>query len=253
MAASLNPVNAWDMRLAVVSETTFGATQAPADVAAFKTRFLECIGASLGAAAQVGVVRAKQDRGIGRGMSDGFVEGRVEPIDWNVMLALKSRTAGDTPPLELALYRAGGLFCQDAGSTYTLTPSVTPIESSHFAGVSLQRWLGSGSAAYQSEILRGGVAKSLKWEGGDKELMLTASGSGVSARGTVGVDGDLATPLRSEYQSLGPLASPAAWAWISSPPSRSENQSRAMDQIPNSARFTDISLLRKAASSMFGL
>lgn len=182
MATTLNPVNAWDMKLAAVSEATFGTTPTPADAAAFKARFLECINADLGPAAQVGVVRPKQDRGIGRGMQDGFVEGRVEPIEWNVMLSVKSRTANDTAPLELALLKAGGLNCQDAGSTYTLTPSMTPIESGHFAGLSLQRWLGSGSAAYQSEILRGAVARSLKWEGGDKELTLTATGVGVAKR-----------------------------------------------------------------------
>lgn len=180
MAITLNPVNAWDMKLAAASETTFGTTPTPADAAAFKARFLQCINASLGGAAQVGIVRAKQDRGIGRGMTEGFVEGRVEPIEWNVMLAPKTRTANDTPPLELALYKAAGLNCQDAGATYTLTPSATPIESSHFASVSLQRWLGSGSAAYQSEILKGGVCRSLKFEGGDKELILTASGAGVA-------------------------------------------------------------------------
>ena len=182
MAITLQPVNSWDMSLRAISETTFGTTPTPADAAAYKATFLQCINASLGGAAQVGVVRPKQDRGIGRGMTEGFVEGRVEPIDWNVMLAPKTRTANDTAPLELALYKAAGLNCQDAGATYTLTPSMTPIQSSHFAGVSLHRILGSGSAAYQSELLRGGVCRSLKWEGGDKELMLTASGVGVGKR-----------------------------------------------------------------------
>lgn len=182
MTTSLSPVNAWDMALAAVSETTFGTVPTPADAAAYKARFLECITASLGPAAMVGVVRNKQDRGIGRGSTDAFISGRVEPIEWNVMLSVKSRTANDTAPLELALYKAGGLNCQDAGSTYTLTPSATPIESGHFASASLQRFLGKGSAAYQSEVLAGCVARSLKWEGGDKELTLTASGAGVAKR-----------------------------------------------------------------------
>ena len=182
MAATLQPVNSWDMALRAVSETTFGTTPTPADAAAYKAGFLQCINASLGPAAQVGVVRAKQDRGIGRGETEGYVEGRVEPIDWNVMLSVKSRTANDTAPLELAIYKAAGLNCQDAGATYTLTPSATPIESSHFAGLSMQRFLGKGLAAYQSELLRGGVCRSLKFEGGDKELMLTASGAGVGKR-----------------------------------------------------------------------
>jgi len=182
MATTLQPVNSWDMALRAVSEPTFGTTPTPADAATYKAQFLQCINASLGPAAQVGVVRAKQDRGIGRDETEGFVEGRVEPIEWNVMLAPKSRTANDTPPLELALYKAAGLNCQDAGATYTLTPSATPIESGHFLGLSMQRFLGKGLAAYQSELLRGGVARSLKFEGGDKELMLTASGAGVGKR-----------------------------------------------------------------------
>lgn len=182
MATSLLPVNAWDMALAAVSETTFGTTPTPADAAAYKARFLECINSSLGPAAQVGAVRPKQDRGIGRGPTEGFVEGRVEPIEWNVMLSVKSRTAGDTTPLENAVYKAAGLNSQDAGSTWTLTPSATPIQSSHFAGLSLQRFLGKGLSAYQSEVLRGGVCRSLKFEGGDKELMLTATGAGVGKR-----------------------------------------------------------------------
>lgn len=203
MATSHNPVNSWDMHLAAVSESTFGTTPTPANVAAFQARMLECVNASLGNVTQVGVVRPKQDRGVGRGMTDAFVEGRVEPIDWNVMLSVKSRTANDTAPLELALYKAGGLNCQDAGSTYTLTPSATPIESGHFASATLQRWLGSGSALYQSEVLRGCVAKTLRWEGGDKELMLTASGSGVAKRSLGAVtatfaDGSTTTMTLSE-------------------------------------------------------
>lgn len=182
MASTTQPVNSWDMALGVVSEATFGTTPVPADAAAFKARFLECISANLGGAAQVGVVRPKQDRGIGRGPTEGFVEGRVEPIDWNVMLSVKSRSANDGTPLENALYKAAGLNSQDAGSTWTLTPAATPIQSSNFAGVSLYRVLGKGLAAYQAEQLRGGVCRSLKWEGGDKELMLTASGVGVGKR-----------------------------------------------------------------------
>ena len=57
--SNLYPVNAWDMKLAVASETTFGTTPTPADAAAYKARFLECISASLGGAAQVGVTRTK--------------------------------------------------------------------------------------------------------------------------------------------------------------------------------------------------
>lgn len=182
MATTLQPVNSFDLALRAISESTFGTTPTPADAAAYKASFLQIRNASLGPAAQVGVVRNKQDRGIGRGPTEGFVEGRVEPIDWNVILSPKSRSANDGAPLELALYKAAGLNCQDAGATYTLTPSATPIQSGHFAGLSLQRFLGSGLAAYQSELLRGGVARSLKWEGGDKELMLTAQGAGVGKR-----------------------------------------------------------------------
>lgn len=182
MATSLQPVNSWDLALRAVSESSFGAAPTPADAAAYKAAFLQIQSATLGPAAMVGVVRPKQDRGIGRGPTEGFVEGRVEPIEFNVMLAPKSRSANDGSPLENVLYKAAGLNSQDAGSTWTLTPSMTPIESGHFASATLQRFLGSGLAAYQSELLAGCTVRSLKWEGGDKEVTLTAQGAGVGKR-----------------------------------------------------------------------
>lgn len=175
---SANPVNAWDMLLLAASETSFGTTPTPASTAAYAGLALETVSVDLGPTQQ-GQTRPKQDRNVGRGMQSGFVEGRVQPIPFTVVTSVKSRSAGDGVPLELALYRAAGLGYADTGSDYTLSPNATPVESSVFAGVSLTRFLGSGAAAFQAETLRGGVVKSLKWEGGDKEVMLTASGAGV--------------------------------------------------------------------------
>lgn len=183
---SSNPVNAWDMLLLAASETTFGTTPAPASTSAYAALALECISADLGPA-QVGQVRAKQDRNPGRGMQSGFVEGRVQPIPFTVVTSLKSRTNGDDAPHALALLRAAGLSAADTGSDYTLGPVANPIEDSYFAGVSLTRFLGQGSALYEAETLRGGVVKSLRLEGGDKEVMLTAAGAGIGkyARGSI--------------------------------------------------------------------
>lgn len=172
------PVNAWDMLLLAASEATFGTTPAPASTSAYAALALECISADMGPA-QVGQVRPKQDRNLGRGMQSGFVEGRVQPIPFTVVTSIKSRSAGDGVPLELALFKAAGLGYADTGADYTLAPSATPVESGDFAGLSLTRFLGSRAAAFQSETLRGGVVKSLRWEGGDKEVMLTAAGAGI--------------------------------------------------------------------------
>ena len=118
MAITLNPVNAWDMKLAAVSETTFGTTPTPADVAAVKARFLECVNANLGGAAQVGVVRSKQDRGIGRGHTDAFVEGRVEPIDFSVALSppTPSIPTCRSPAISPGPFRRSGLSARCAAS-----------------------------------------------------------------------------------------------------------------------------------------
>lgn len=179
---SFEPVNSWDMRVLAAGEgipgSGFGTPPAPA-----AGQVLECISCTLGKG-EVGATRPKQDRNVGRGNTNAFVEGRVMAIDWALQASLKARAAVDTVPNEQPLYAAAGLLkTVSAGVSVTYAPSATPIEDASFSGLSLYRAFGPGVAAgparYEAQQLRGGIAKTLVWSGGDKELILNASGSGV--------------------------------------------------------------------------
>lgn len=76
------------------SESTLGTAPTPADVAAYAALALPTIKTDLGPV-QAPVVRAKQDRGLGRGMQDGFVSGRYEPVPWNVSMSMMTRADAD--------------------------------------------------------------------------------------------------------------------------------------------------------------
>lgn len=176
---SANPVAAWDLRALVVAESAFGTTPTPAAAQA-----LELINMEMGAV-QVGDVRPKRDRGVGRGMQAGFVEGRVQPIDWSIEASVKSRSAADTTPDLDVIYKAAGLKRTTSSSTsvaYTLVSA--PLETGDFASMSLQRSLGAPSVSPTSnhfaEVMRGCITKKLAWQGGDKELTLMASGAGIA-------------------------------------------------------------------------
>lgn len=185
---STNPVNAWDQRALIAPETTFGTTPVPANIAAYAALALENIDVTTGPA-EVGAVRAKKDRNPGRGMQSGFVEGRVAPIAWSAQLSVKSRAAIDADPRELALYKMAGLKkTQNVSTSLVLSPSATPIESGDFASATITRFLGSGLATYQAEILRGCLVQGLRWEGGDKEVTLKANGLGVGKLTQGGLD-----------------------------------------------------------------
>ena len=185
---SANPVNAWDARLLAASETAFGTPAVPANVAAYAALAVEYVKAEMGPA-EVGNTRAKKDRNLGRGMTAGFVEGRVAPFPWAVELAVKSRSAIDADPREVALYKAAGLKkTVNAGVSCVLSPSATPIESGDFVSATLTRLLGASPATYESEVLRGCLTRTLRWEGGDKELYLKAAGVGIAKGLTGGLD-----------------------------------------------------------------
>jgi hypothetical protein len=168
------PVNAWDARALAASESAFGTAVAPVAAQA-----LEIISIDLGNN-EVGKVRPKRDRSIGRGMQSEWIEGDVEPMDFSVLTSLKSRSAIDAAPKELALYKAAGLdVTTNAATSVVLSMSSTPIESGDFASATLSRFLGSGAGLGQAEVLRGCVVKKLNWSGGNKEVELAASGSGI--------------------------------------------------------------------------
>ena len=191
---SANPVNSWDLLVLAATEATLGTTPTPASQAAYGLLAIEAIGCSLGPA-EVGVIRAKQDRPVGRDMQSGWVEGRVKPIEWSFDTSLKSRAAVDTPsPLLPFLKAAGLLHTVNAGSNVTITHPGQPLEGGAFAGVSLTRFFGSALAVHQAEVLRGCVAQAIRLEGGGSEVIAKFSGVGIgktTAAGQAGVLGRL--------------------------------------------------------------
>lgn len=169
-------VNGWDSRILAASEATFGTTPNPA-----ASQALETINCNLGPVGEVGRTRPKQDRNVGRGHTNEFVEGRVDPIALEVVASVKSRADADDSPKELPLYRAAGLLQTINGGTNNIfTTPADPIgDTLAFAGLSLFRGFGPAIYRYEAEQLRGGVIRSLEWSGGDKEWMVKASGVGI--------------------------------------------------------------------------
>jgi hypothetical protein len=179
------PVDAWDARVLAASEATFGTVPNPA-----ANQAIEFISIDTGNA-ELGAVRPKKDRNVGRGMTDGYVIGRVAQMPWSLETSVKSRATVDTVPHEAVLYRAAGLSETVNGSsnvTYSIAPN--PLNDGFDTGggnslqsMSLYRCLGVGSGAttsrYLAEQMRGCIAKTLSWSGGDKELTLKASGDAI--------------------------------------------------------------------------
>ncbi len=167
-------VNAWDMAVLSIAESTFGTTPNPAATQAF-----ECISMDTGSM-EVGDVRGKKDRNTGRGMQSGFVEGRVKPIAWSLEYSMKSRATNATVPPDSGLLGAAGFAATTPGSNSVLYSLVgSPIPATNFAGVSLYRIFGKSPYSYEAEQLRGGVVKTINWSGGDSELMVKVSGEAI--------------------------------------------------------------------------
>lgn len=170
---SANPIPAVNMGVLVGSESAYGTTPS-LDGATL----LECIELNMGPT-ELGVIRPKRDRVPGRGMTNAYIEGRQQPIDFTISGSMRARSAGDAAPDELQIYRAGGLLGADAGSNYTLTLPANPLAAA-FASVSLYRALGRASTedGLEAELLEGCAVRSLNWRGGDQELIYTAQGQG---------------------------------------------------------------------------
>lgn len=164
------PVNAWDAACLLKSEATFGTTPDPATDQSFE--FISCDTGP----AELGEIRPKKDRGVGRGMQSAWVEGRYKPIPWSIESSVKSRATNATVPAEAPLYKAAGMTEAVGGSSVTYTLAGAP----DVYGLSLYRIFGKSPYSYEAEQLRGGVAKTLSWSGGDAELMLKASGEAIS-------------------------------------------------------------------------
>lgn len=157
-------------------ESALGTAVAPADVAAFAAQAIATIECDMGDA-QEPETRAKQDRGLGRGMQDGFVAGRFPPVPWNVMTSMKSRADADDAPRELGLWKAAGFGRTISGGTsYTLAPTATPVESADLVTQTFTRILGRAPGEMAIDRLYGAFADTVKIEGGGAEVMLAFSG-----------------------------------------------------------------------------
>lgn len=171
-----NAVNAWDRTVLAASESTFGTA---VNLAA--SQALRMVSVAMGKSSQTGNVRPVKDRPSGRGMVSEYLEGDVEPFDFALEYSQRGRSAVDAAAFDLAILKAAGLKQTINGSTSTVISLVpTPIENGEFASLQLARFLGSGSALAQAEVLQGCVVKSLVWSGGGQEVMVKASGQGIS-------------------------------------------------------------------------
>ena len=172
------PVLPWDTRVLVGAESAFGTVPDPTAAQA-----LEFISIDTGPV-ELGEVRPKKDRNAGRGMTNGYVIGRVKPLPWSLDVSVKTRTAVATVPNESALYKACGLTqTVNGGTNVTYSLSGAPVQDASFASISLYRALGLGtgstSSRYFAEQLRGGIVKQLTITGGDRELMYKFSGEAI--------------------------------------------------------------------------
>lgn len=165
------PINSWDQAVLVAGEATFGTTPNPAG-----SQALEVITLKAGPVEE-GNTRGKKDRGVGRGMQDAFVVGRVQPGAFTLDTSWKSRADADDVPKEAALLKAAGLKeTISAATSVTYSPVADPQASGDFVAASLYRAFGKPSYVSAAEQMRGCVVKSLKLSGGDTELMLSAAG-----------------------------------------------------------------------------
>lgn len=163
----LNPVRQYEARVLAVVESTFGT---PPDPAA--AQYVEAVTINMGPASN-GNERPKQDRHIGRGMQNDFITGRKSLIPWTMTTAVKGRADADDAPSEDAFYRAAGLARTINAATsvvYATQGAHTPI------GLTMDVVRGDGLNAQMAERGYGGAVESLKWMGGDRELMLELGG-----------------------------------------------------------------------------
>jgi hypothetical protein len=172
------PVSIWDTRVLVAGEATFGTTPNPA-----ASQALEFISIDTGPN-ELGQVRPKKDRNPGRGMADGYIIGRVAAIPWSLETSVKSRALHDTVPNESALYKAAGLKeTVNGGASVVYSLTGAPQQDGALATASIYRVAGintdSTSSRYFAEQLRGCVAKSISWSGGDKELIAKVGGDAI--------------------------------------------------------------------------
>lgn len=175
---SSNPIPGFAMGLLAASESPYGTVSAPA-----ASQILEVIDAAIGQS-ELGVIRPKRDRVPGRGMTNGYIEGRQAPIDFTISGSMRVRADGNDAAYEHAVYLGAGIRGDAGASDYVYTLVSNPFDGTvdSFRGLSLYRCFGSPLAgsvnSLEAEQLEGGVVRSLSWRGGDQELIYTAQGQG---------------------------------------------------------------------------
>lgn len=161
------PVRQYEARVLAVLESTFGT---PPDPAA--AQYVEAVTINMGPASN-GNERPKKDRHIGRAMQNDFITGRKSLIPWTMTTAVKGRADADDAPSEDAFYRAAGL----ARTINAATSVVYASQGAHTpTGLTMDVVRGDGLNAQLGERGYGGAVESLKWMGGDRELMLELGG-----------------------------------------------------------------------------
>lgn len=182
---SANPVNPSARSVFIGSESTFGTAPAPNTLT-----LAEAIDVTTGPG-EGGGFRPKQDRHAGRAMANAFVAGRQPILPLGYRCSVKTRSAVDSTPAEAALYAACGLKrTTNAGVSVVLSPSAAPLEGGDFASASLLRALGHPAQlnSFEVEVLRGVLFQSLKFSGGNSEVIADFRGGCVSKSVLGGVD-----------------------------------------------------------------
>lgn len=189
-----NVVNGWDR-----ASYAWANGSEPASTAAFSAAGLALITMDTGPAAALGAIRDMPDRAAGRSMRSNWIEGRVAPIPFSVVAAVKQRSAIDASPVELALLKACGFtVTTNASTSVVLGYNSAPIDGGSFVAADLARIIGSSPAASEAEVLRKCCVRTLTIEGGDKELRYTFAGEALSKESratieTLTVDGSSTT------------------------------------------------------------
>lgn len=175
---SAEPIDVWDTRCLAASESSFGTTPNPA-----ASQAMEFISIDTGPQ-ETGDFRPKKDRNSGRGMTDGYVKGRVKPLPWNMVTSVKTRADADDVPVEHPLYAAAGLKRTiNSGTSVVYSLVGAPVQSGDFSSLSIYRAIGVGtdstSNRYFAEQLRGGIVQEITFSGGDRELTTRFGGQAI--------------------------------------------------------------------------
>jgi hypothetical protein len=164
---AVTPIRKYQARVLAVLESTFGTAPDPA-----AAQYLEVRSVNMGPVS-TGVIRPKQDRALGRGMQNDFVEGRKVLVPWSLESAVMGRAAVDTVPSEDAFYRAAGLLrTVNAGTSVVYATQGNPT----MQGLTIDCVSDIGLNAQLGERGFGGAVESLEWTGGDAELGLKVGG-----------------------------------------------------------------------------